>query len=416
MPISGSSLRARRSTVFKPAAWRLAGLPHASSPTRRCLEKTFAVTLIATAFIAGPAYAQSSVTLYGVIDASLLYTNNAQGHANLQASSGAVTGSHWGLLGHEDLGAGNQAIFQIEDGFSVMNGSLRQGGREFGYQSYVGLSNNRFGTVTLGRQYDSVVDYLAPLSFTGRHPGGNNLSAHPYDNDNLNNSFRVDNAVKFASTPYAGLKFGALYGFSNEAGGYDDNRLYSFGASYDAGPLSFAAGYLQANNPGVSNTDGAITLTDRTFLTASQRTYGAGINYSIGAGKVGFVWTRTQLGGLAVINGSNSLGLKQNGQGASFNNFEVNASYLLTPSVAVYGAYTYTDGALSTASGQHHPKWHEVSVQTDYLLSKRTDVYVQASYQHIASDGSGLTADISGQSPSSKNEQVAAAVGLRNRF
>jgi general bacterial porin, GBP family len=46
----------------------------------------------------------------------------------------------------------------------------------------------------------------------------------------------------------------------------------------------------------------------------------------------------------------------------------------------------------------------------------RTDMYVQTSYPHIASDGSGLTADISGQSPSGKNEQVVVAVGLRHRF
>jgi GBP family porin len=327
-----------------------------------------------------------------------------------------VTGSHWGLLGREDLGGGNKAISQIENGFSIMNGSLRQGGRAFGYQSYVGLSNDRYGTVTLGRQYDSLVDYLAPLSFTGRHPGGNNLSTHPYDNDNLNNSFRVNNAVKFASAPVGGFKFGALYGFSDEAGGFDDNRLYSAGASYDTGPFSFAAGYLQANSPGSANTNGALTLSDRTFVAALQRTYGAGVNYAIGATRVGFVWTRTQLGGLSTINGANSLGLTQNGQGASFENFEVNANYLVTPSLALNGAYTYTDGSLSTASGEHHPKWHDVSVQADYFLSKRTDVYVQASYQHIAADGSELTADISGQSLSSKNEQVVVAAGLRHRF
>jgi predicted porin len=55
-------------------------------------------------------------------------------------------------------------------------------------------------------------------------------------------------------------------------------------------------------------------------------------------------------------------------------------------------------------------------MQMDYFLSKRTDLYVQATYQHIASDGSGLTADISGQSPSTTDEQVAVALGLRHRF
>jgi GBP family porin len=174
------------------------------------------------------------------------------------------------------------------------------------------------------------VDYLAPLSFTGIHPGGNNFSAHPFDNDNLNNLFRVNNAVKFARTPYEGLRFGALYGFSNEAGGFDDNRLYSFGAAYDAGPLSLGAGYLQANNGGSSNTNGALTLTDRTFIAAQQRTYGAGANYALGAAKFGFVWTRTQLGGFETINGANTLGLAENGQGASSNKYEVNASYSLS--------------------------------------------------------------------------------------
>jgi GBP family porin len=94
----------------------------------------------------------------------------------------------------------------------------------------------------------------------------------------------------------------------------------------------------------------------------------------------------------------------------------VNASYALSPALKLIGEYTYTAAALSTASGQHHPKWHEVSVQTDYFLSKRTDLYLQASYQHINSDGSGLTADVSGQALSSTDEQIVVGVGMRHRF
>ncbi|MEM5400084.1 MULTISPECIES: hypothetical protein [Paraburkholderia] len=55
-------------------------------------------------------------------------------------------------------------------------------------------------------------------------------------------------------------------------------------------------------------------------------------------------------------------------------------------------------------------------MQADYFLSKRTDVYAQASYQHISADGSGLGADISGQSPSSTNQQTVVAIGMRHRF
>ena len=384
------------------------------------MKKVFVIAACAAGYAASfapLAHAQSSVTLYGIIDAGLSYTNNQGGHSNVQAGSGTVTGSHWGFRGREDLGGGTAAIFQLESGFSVMNGSLRQGGRMFGYQAYAGLTNDRIGTITLGRQYDSVVDYLAPLSFTGHHPGGNNLSAHPFDNDNLNNSFRVNNSVKFASNDYNGLRFGSLYGFSNEAGGFSDNRLYSFGASYNNGPLSLGAGYLQANNGGsTTNTSGAITLTDRTFIAARQRTFGAGANYTIGAATLGFVWTRTQLGGLDTINGANSLGIAANGQGMSFNNYEANASYALTSALSLDGEYTYTSGAMSTDTGAHHPKWHEVSLMADYFLSRRTDVYLQGSYQHISADGSGLSADVSGQTASSTSQQVVVAAGMRHRF
>ena len=101
------------------------------------------------------ANAQDSVTLYGVIDAGLSYTSNQKGSSAWQAGSGNVTGSHWGMRAHEDLGGGKQAIFRLENGFSVMNGTLRQGGRLFGYQAYAGLAHHTLGTVTLRRQYNS---------------------------------------------------------------------------------------------------------------------------------------------------------------------------------------------------------------------------------------------------------------------
>lgn len=371
---------------------------------------------LCTALFATCAQAQSSATLYGIIDAGGAYASNTKGNRAFTANSGNVTGSHWGVAGKEDLGGNTQAVFALESGFSVMNGSSRQGGRMFGFQSYVGLSNRDYGSITLGRQYDPVVDYVAPLSFTGLHPGGNNLSAHPYDNDNLNNSFRVDNAIKFATTNYGGVHVAAMYGFSNEAGGFDDNRVYSAAASYTTGSLVLAAGFLQANNGGSANTDGAITLTDRTFIASQQRIYGAGINELAGHARFGFVWTRTQLGGLDTINGANSLGLTQNGRGASFHNFEINAGYVFSKALQINGEYTFTQGVLSNGSGEHHPRWHEVSVQTDYFLSNRTDVYAQISYQHIEADGSGLSADISGQSPSSTDQQTVVGFGLRHRF
>src|SRR6202044_3471932 len=126
------------------------------------MKKTLMVAALSGVF-ATAAHAQSSVTLYGLIDAGITYTNNQGGHSNWQETSGSINGSRWGLRGAEDLGGGLKAIFTLENGFGINNGTLRQGGREFGRQAFVGLAGDQFGAVTLGRQYDSVVDYLAPL-------------------------------------------------------------------------------------------------------------------------------------------------------------------------------------------------------------------------------------------------------------
>lgn len=83
---------------------------------------------------AAPAFAQTSVTLYGVIDEGFDYTNNVLGSHNYALQSGLAQGSRWGLKGAEDLGGGLRAIFQLENGFNVNNGRLLQGGLEFGRQ------------------------------------------------------------------------------------------------------------------------------------------------------------------------------------------------------------------------------------------------------------------------------------------
>jgi len=193
------------------------------------------------------AHAQSSVTLYGTLDAGLVYSNNQLGHSNWQQASGSVSNTYFGLRGSEDLGGGLHAIFTLENGFNLNNGRFTQSNTLFNRQAYVGLKSDQFGTLTLGRQYDSVVDYLGPLALTGTQYGGTQF-AHPFDNDNLDNSFRINNSIKYQSTNYAGFKFGAMYGFSNAAGQFSNNRAYSVGASYNYGPLNVAAAYLQLNN------------------------------------------------------------------------------------------------------------------------------------------------------------------------
>ncbi|WNC94344.1 porin [Paraburkholderia sp. FT54] len=378
------------------------------------MKKKSLLAVSALCLSASAAHAQSSVTLYGLIDAGLTYTNNQHGQKNFQATSGDTNGSRWGLRGAEDLGGGLKAIFTLENGFSIQNGSLGQGGRMFGRQAFVGLSSETYGALTAGRQYDSVVDYLGPLSLTGTQYGGTHF-AHPYDNDNLDNSFRVSNSVKYQSINYGGLKFGGLYGFSNQAGGFASNRAYSVGASYNWGPLNAAVGYLQLNNSGSTFPAGAVS-DDATFSAGNQRTFGGGLSYAFGPAVAGVVITQTKLSaatGIGAYASGTSKGLTLTGGDARFTNYELNGRYNLTPALALIGSYTFTDARVSGVS----PKYNQINLRTDYSLSKRTDVYLEGVYQHVSGAGnSGITANITGLSASSGNSQVAAIIGLRTRF
>ncbi|CAB3765426.1 porin [Paraburkholderia humisilvae] len=381
------------------------------------MKKTLMVAAL-TGVFATAAHAQSSVTLYGLIDAGITYTNNQKGHSNWQETSGSINGSRWGLRGAEDLGGGLKAIFTLENGFGINDGTLKQGSRMFGRQAFVGLASDQFGAVTLGRQYDSMVDYVAPLALTGTQYGGTQF-AHPFDNDNLNNSFRVNNSVKFTSVNYAGFKFGALYGFSNQADGFANNRVYSAGASYSFAGFNFGAGYLQLNNSagaisqGTINSSGAVAL-DNTFFATRQQTWGAGANYTLGPATFGLVYTQTNLQDLAGLGSGagTQATFTGNPQGARFQNFEANARYALTPALSIAGSYTYTRTNVD-ATSQH---FNQVNLQTDYALSKRTDVYLQAEYQ-VTNENAVLHPIINGLSgQSSTSNQVAVTAGLRHRF
>src|SRR5258708_33035511 len=103
------------------------------------MKKTLMVAALSGVF-ATAAHAQSSVTLYGLIDAGITYTNNQHGHSNWQETTGSANGSRWGPRGAEDPGGGLKAIFTFANGFRINRGTLQQSGREFGRQAFLALS------------------------------------------------------------------------------------------------------------------------------------------------------------------------------------------------------------------------------------------------------------------------------------
>ena len=110
------------------------------------MKKTLVMAAVAASFTS-VAHAQSSVTLYGLLDAGVTYTSNVNGGKQFAVTSGNIDQSLFGLRGVEDLGGGLKAIFTLESGFNVGNGKYANDGSMFNRQSYVGLSS-QYGTVT----------------------------------------------------------------------------------------------------------------------------------------------------------------------------------------------------------------------------------------------------------------------------
>jgi predicted porin len=368
--------------------------------------------------LCGSAVAQSSVTLYGLIDTGIDYYNNSGGKQLYETRDGVLTGlygSRWGLAGEEDLGGGLKAVFKLENGFNSTNGALGQGGLEFGRQAFVGLSARKLGTVTIGRQYDSVVDYLQ-FAGTGAQWGG--ITTHASDIDNLQNSFRINNAIKYTSPVIAGAQVGALYAFSNSnaKGGSGTTAALSAGGTYVYGPIKLGAAYFHAKHPAtflsdghyVANTVGAAIGSAGPWSYVGNpdtvSTLGAGGTYAIGKFSVGALYTHVKFDD---ANGTRS--------SVVFDDYDVSLNYAVTPLTRIGVAYLYTVGYVNYL-GQKL-EYHRIAFGADTKLGKRTELYAVVVAQQAAGDAKG--ADIyqgSAANMSSTNRQIGVRAAIVHRF
>lgn len=207
------------------------------------------------------ALAQSSVSLYGVLDAGVRYSTNAgidlantSGKSRLNANSGGKEGSRFGLTGSEDLGGGTKAIFQLESGFNLGTGALNSKNDNksfsnntaeqslFGRQAYVGLESTTLGKLTLGRQF--TVGYDVARIFD---PSNNiNQTGLTYDLsgtiDGINNHRRSDATLKY-SFEKNGLNLKGSIKPGNQTGSLSKGSAYGLGASYKFGSTQLASSY-----------------------------------------------------------------------------------------------------------------------------------------------------------------------------
>ena len=224
-------------------------------------------TLLAAALLAGfagAASAQSSVTLYGLIDGGLRYNkvslNNNPGASNFGMAYGQQSGNRFGFRGVEDIGGGNRVTFQLENGFEFGNGTLQQGGRIFGRQAWIGVENNSWGYVRIGRQTNFATEYVGiPVDPFGTGFGQLNMGAA----FGVANTDRISNAIKYQTPNMSGFQAGVGYSFATgntgvytaaAGGGASTGSAYNFatqnnmrqltlGAKYANGPIYVAASY-----------------------------------------------------------------------------------------------------------------------------------------------------------------------------
>ena len=392
--------------------------------------KRFALTSLSLALLgtAGAAHAQNSVTLYGVIDTGFTYVHNANGNEKLVGtSSGNLSGDRWGLKGQEDLGGGLKAIFQLENGFDVNTGKLGQSGREFGRQAFVGLTADKYGTVTLGRQYDPLVDMVQGIT-------GDNYWASivgtPGDVDNYDNSSRVNNGVKYVSPNYAGLQFEGMYGFSNLAGTTGQGQTWSGAVAYNNGPLGLAAGYYYTSNPSAGRTAAAGSTwnspsSDSIFDSPINNGYSSA--HSIGIARAAAQYA---IGPVTVGGSYSNAKYRPDGFSAftsteTYNVGSVFVNYQVTPAFLVGTGYTY-----EKASGDTGAHYNQVGIGADYTLSKRTDFYALGAYQKASGTqatyvtNGGVTTRVTQSAQASigstgfagTSNQELVIVGIRHRF
>lgn len=243
--------------------------------------------------------AQSSVTLYGTVDAGVaLLRSGAPGVGTVKAvTSGINSGSRWGLRGSEDLGGGMKALFQLEAGLELDTGAAKAfsgnpstatpaaangvSATGFNRRSYVGLQSD-YGTLTLGRDYTPL--YFAALATDIFRLGlFGNLQTFVGPAGGSERFARVSNAVFYTSPEFNSIKARAVYSLGSEstgaAGGLpkDANRFFGVGAEYANAGLVLTASFQELKYPVVGGAPAAFT-----GATANRRDGLIGAKYSFG--------------------------------------------------------------------------------------------------------------------------------------
>lgn len=184
-------------------------------------------------------HAETSVQLYGTLDAGLGWTRVSGEGSQRDVLSGGQTDSLWGIRGHEDLGDGLRATFNLESGMDLATGRAEDSGRLFNYQAWLGLGSDNWGELRFGRQYTVGQEFVSAIEVGSWKDFGMGALMRASDN------YQISNQFSWRSPEWAGMQLGASYSADvGEQGlGGSRSKLYSLALRYEDGPWLLGASY-----------------------------------------------------------------------------------------------------------------------------------------------------------------------------
>ena len=397
---------------------------------------------LACAALGGPAFAQSTATVYGVLDGGVLTINNvsasplgyvptsAPGGRTTQLKDGGIGGSYWGIRGSEDLGGGLAATYQLQGNINVKDGSTggpnsASGTSFFNQYSTVGLRGS-FGEVKLGRQVSPMYFAMASTDArAARYFGsmltalvGVNSASGVFAGNNSNPAFGTiynDNAVVWNSPAWNGVSGSLEYAFGNTANSTKANSQQAATLQYDIKGLRLSALYYNGcgNNLPIatalytaatgSAAAGAAAAAAAGFSPTANtnRLESVGVLYTTGQWTVSASYMRARNPAHAIVpKGSASLDLWSVGAGWRPAGL---------PVIVTAGYYHIKD---NTNAGN---KATQFAAGLEYVLSKRTLVYVEGA--SVSNHGANMNLSPIYATPVVANSKVTAFMtGVRHSF
>ncbi|GGI21127.1 porin [Oxalicibacterium faecigallinarum] len=360
------------------------------------MKKSLLALAVLGAF-AGAASAQSSVTVYGIMDLGVRSTDNGNplGRTN-GIESGNQSASRIGFKGVEDLGGGMAATFQLEaqiaaDVGGTSNTAIGSQNQTFNRLATVGLQG-AFGKVDLGRQTSVIQDAYNAIDpfgdggiagITGFFFNGNQLSG---------DAGRISNSAKYVTPSFGGFTARAAYSFGESAGDTGANSSYGLGAAFVNGPLNVQFGYHNRDTS-------AQTLTTTPFVQTGEGKFTfVGATYNFGAFKLhgAYADSKVQTGTIALPLSAST----------KYRNAMVGVSVPVGPGT-IMGTYAINDNRSAADSDAQR-----ISLMYSYDLSKRTNLYT--GYVRTSNDN-GSRISLAPAAPLGESASVFT-VGVRHKF